>query len=76
MPEYTITLTDAEVKAIATRHGDAHGDISAWLQGYMKHIAGQLIDRFVEEFSEYQPRKKTDEEKRLIVVNTTVADKL
>jgi len=67
-----ITLTAEEEKALTWRYGSA----AAWAQSYLKHLAGQAINSFVEEFSDYQARKKTAEEKDTIVSNTTVDKKI
>ena len=71
MPEITITLTAEQEKALAEKHGD----VQPWLQGFVDHLAAQAIDAFVEEHTDFQARKKTDEEKNTIVATTAIAAK-
>jgi len=58
-----ITLTDEEEKALLTDMVD----IAEWVENLLRNKVRQVMDRIIEEQTEYNPRRLTPERKREIV---------
>ena len=59
----SFTLTDEEEKALLTDMVD----IAEWVENLLTNKARQVMDRIIEEHTEYNPRRLTPERKREII---------
>jgi len=59
----SFTLTDEEEKVLLTDMVD----IAEWVENLLRNKARQVIDRIIEEQTEYNPRRLTPERKRQII---------
>jgi len=59
----SFTLTDEEEKALLTDMVD----IAEWVENLLRNKARQVMDRIIEEQTEYNPRRLTPERKREII---------
>jgi len=59
----SFTLTNEEEKALLTDMVD----IAEWVENLLRNKARQVMDRIVEEYTEYNPRRLTPEKKREII---------
>jgi len=59
----SFTLTDEEEKALSTDMVD----IAEWVENLLRNKARQVMDRIIEEQTEYNPRRLTPERKREII---------
>jgi len=59
----SFTLTDEEEKALLTDMVD----IAEWVENLLRNKARQVMDRIIEEYTEYNPRRLDLERKRKII---------
>ena len=59
----SFTLTDEEEKALLTDMVD----IAEWVENLLRNKARQVMDRIIEEHTEYNPRKLDPDRKREII---------
>jgi len=59
----SFTLTDEEEKALLTDMED----IFLWVKNLVENKVRQMMDRIIEEHTEYNPRRLTPEKKRQVV---------
>jgi len=59
----SFTLTDEEEKALLTDMVD----IAEWVENLLRNKVRQVMDRIIEEHTEYNPRRLTPERKREII---------
>ena len=59
----SFTLTDEEEKVLLTDMVD----IAEWVENLLRNKARQVMDRIIEEQTEYNPRRLTPERKREII---------
>jgi len=59
----SFTLTDEEEKALLTDMVD----IAEWVENLLRNKARQVMDRIIEEHTEYNPRRLDPERKRKII---------
>lgn len=59
----SFTLTDEEEKALLTDMVD----IAEWVENLLRNKARQVMDRIIEEHTEYNPRRLDPDRKRQIV---------
>ena len=59
----SFTLTDEEEKALLTDMVD----IAEWVENLLRNKVRQVMDRIIEEHTEYNPRRLTPERKRQII---------
>lgn len=72
--ERSFILSDEEERALLTQMLD----IAEWLENFVRHRARVAMDEAIEEYTEYNPRKLTDEQKRQVVASLplkTVAER-
>lgn len=71
----SFTLTDEEEKALLTDMVD----IAEWVENLLRNKARRVMDRIIEEHTEYNPRKLTHDHKKEIIANLslkTAAEKM
>jgi hypothetical protein len=68
MPKYTVTISDAEAKALLTEMTD----IGAWLENWAHHRAGQLIAQIVEMTTDKRAAALTKPQREAIVTAASV----
>ena len=61
----SFTLTDEEEKALLTDMVD----IAEWVENFLRNKVRQVMDRIIEEHTEYNPRRFTPERKREIIAS-------
>jgi len=61
----SFTLTDEEEKALLTDMVD----IAEWVENLLRNKARQVMDRIIEEQTEYNPKRLTPERKREIIAS-------
>ena len=59
----SFTLTDEEEKALLTDMVD----IAEWVENLLRNKVRQVIDRIIEEQTEYNPRRLAPEKKRQVI---------
>ncbi|RLJ07348.1 MAG: hypothetical protein DRP12_02400 [Candidatus Aenigmatarchaeota archaeon] len=71
----SFTLTDEEEKALLTDMVD----IAEWVENLLRNKVRRVMDRVIEEHTEYNPRKLTHSHKKKIIANLslkTAAEKM
>ena len=68
MAEYTVTLSEEEEKALSVELVS----VQAWLENAIHNKARKCINRVVEEYSDKQPTKISEADKKQIVRDANV----